>query len=287
MSFSNILALVEILVTILFGYYITHRVGVRDTRTRSVKELYLGQLAKIKQEVDAFFEGLFDGRLNWREIADWYGHQQNTLTCFDEGLRMALPIRKAKIDDIVNEIHEEITGSDFFNDNFLNQYYVLNAEERIKMTVLKTRVDKVFNEYVVQINNSRQYYFWETIKQKYHFETDYNKHLGKKHPGFRAILSFGLKVLPYLAITVLLAFMINKTYQAYQNNIVEEKQKQDVYDKSVNRLFDGIDSLNNTLKAMTSEKEMSVVADSCILDIISKTREIENQVSKGSQSTVH
>ena len=113
MSFSDILALVEILVTILFGYYITHWVSVRDTRTRSVKDLYLNQLADIKKNVDTFFKDLFEGKLKGRTIADWYGHQQTSLTCFDEGLRMALPIRKEKLEDVVNRIHEEITGSNF------------------------------------------------------------------------------------------------------------------------------------------------------------------------------
>ncbi len=212
MSFSDILALLEILVTILFGYYITHWVSVRDTRTRSVKDLYLNQLSDIKKRVDTFFDDLFAGKLNGRTIAYWYGNQQNSLTCFDDGLRLALPIRKVKLEDIVNEIHETITGSEYFNDNFNQEKYELTNEECAKMLALKNKVDKSFNEYVVQINNSRQYYVWENLKHNYMFDLEYFRSIEAKWPKWCAIRIRCVKLIPYVITFLVLFFVIKGTY---------------------------------------------------------------------------
>lgn len=253
MNFSDILALLEILVTILFGYYITHWVTVRDTRTRSVKDLYLGQLSDIKKRCDTFFHDLFDGKLKGRTIADWYGHQQSALTCFDDGLRMALPIRKEKLEDIVNRIHETITGSEYYNDNFNKKKYMLTKDEQAKMLDLKNRVDKSFNEYVVQINNSRQYYFWETLKQNYWFDVEYFKVNEKRNPQWDALKIRGLKLLPYVFVFVAVVMVVRGAYKSYSDNLVEEKQRQEIFNAGIDKLIEKANELNSTLSTISEE----------------------------------
>ena len=278
MSFSDILALLEILVTILFGYYITHWVSVRDTRTRSVKDIYLSQLSGIKKQVDSFFKDLFDGKLKGRTIADWYGHQQNSLTCFDEGLRMALPIRKEKIEDVVNEIHETITGSKYYNDHFREKKYILTKDEQVVMTELKNRVDRSFNEYVVQINNSRQYYFWETLKQNYRFDVEYFKSSEKKCPRFNALKIRLLKALPYIVAVIVLALVIRGTYASYRSSFLEEQRRQNVLESGINKMLDKADSVNESLHSITLGFYGEFQRDSSLLDIISKDLEKEKQL---------
>lgn len=278
MSFSDILALAEILVTILFGYYITHWVTVRDTRTRSVKDLYLGQLSDIKKQVDSFFRDLFDGKLKGRTIADWYGHQQNALTCFDEGLRLALPIRKEKLEDVVNRIHETITGSDYYNDNFNKKKYVLTNDEQAKMLDLKSKVDKSFNEYVVQINNSRQYYFWETIKQNYFFDVEYFKVEQRHYPHWDAVKIRGLKLLPYVAALIAIVLIVKGTYTSYRTNVNDENKRQEIYNNSINKLIEETDRLNNTLTTISEEISIDNGNDTTLYQIIEKDLEKEKQI---------
>lgn len=268
MSFSDILALLEILVTILFGYYITHWVSVRDTRTRSVKDLYLNQLSDIKKRVDAFFDDLFSGKLKGRTIADWYGNQQNSLTCFDEGLRMALPIRKVKLEDIVNEIHETITGSDYYNDHFSKKKYELTNTERAKMLALKNKVDKSFNEYVVQINNSRQYYFWETLKQNYQFDLEYYKSTESKCPRWCAMRIRCVKIIPYIIALLVLFFVIKGTYNSYKGNAEQEQSRQETLERGVDKLIERIDSVNESLKSIVGEMENVSEHDSILIQSI-------------------
>lgn len=278
MSFSDILALLEILVTILFGYYITHWVSVRDTRTRSVKDLYLNQLSDIKKRVDTFFDDLFAGKLKGRTIADWYGNQQNSLTCFDEGLRLALPIRKVKLEDIVNEIHETITGSDYYNDHFSKRKYELTNEERAKMLALKNKVDRSFNEYVVQINNSRQYYFWETLKQSYQFDLEYFKSTETKWPKWSVIRIRCVKILPYLLAVLVLFFVIKGTYNSYKVNFNQEQSRQETLERDVDKLIERVDSVNESLKSIAGEIETVSEQDSVLIQAIRLNANKERQI---------
>lgn len=280
MNFSDILALLEILVTILFGYYITHWVTVRDTRTRSVKDLYIGQLSDIKRHVDSFFHELFDGKLKGRTIADWYGHQQNALTCFDEGLRMALPIRKEKLEDIVNRIHETITGSEYYNDNFNKKKYILTKDEQAKMLDLKSSVDKSFNEYVVQINNSRQYYFWENLRQNYLFDVEYFKVCKKPHPRLSAMQLRGIKLIPYLISLLAIVLIVRGAYVSYKDTMEEERQLQNTYETAIEQLIEKTEELNGTLTTISDGIAIENSNDSILHNIIVKDLEKERQILK-------
>lgn len=176
---SDFLSIIDICITLLIGYFLSHWMSVRDSRTRALKDFYIEQLIKIKNETDSFFNDVFAGKLNSREISDWYGKHQNECFCFDEGLRMALPINKKNINDVVNDIHETITGSDYFNDHFKDDKYQLNNKEYLEILSLRQKVNTSFNEYLVQINNCRQFtYFeilWQRIKLNYKYCTENKK----------------------------------------------------------------------------------------------------------------
>ena len=279
MSFSDILALLEILVTILFGYYIMHWVTVRDTRTRSVKELYLNRLSDIKKQVDLFFSDLFDGKLDWREVADWYGHQQSALTSFDDGLRLALPVRKRKLEDIVNDIHETVTGSEFYNDSYNNIKYVLNNDEKSRILAVKEAVDKAFNEYVVQINNSRQYYFWETIKQNFNFDKAYFIDENYRNPFWEAFKIRFWKSLPYVLALVIFLLLVKGTYNSYHRSIIEENRRQESFVNLADKAFERIDLLNETIKDISKRRVKGCQAkDSCQFKQLTREKKQDGKI---------
>lgn len=276
MSFSDLLSLIEILVTILFGYYITHWVTVRDTRTRSVKDLYLEQLNDIKKSVDSFFNDLFDCKLNGRTIADWYGHQQEKLICFDEGLRLALPIRKRKIEEIVNDIHEEVTGSDYYNDHFKDRKYQMNKAEQVKMNALRAKVDKAFNEYIIQINNSRQYYFWEVIKQNYRFDLDYFKSQNVKSPELRAVRIRLQKSFPYLVFISIVILIFIGAHHSFSSAEEETLKRDSTNDAHMERLLEEVNTLDESINRITEEIKEGTKTDSCLMrSIVIQTKEVQ------------
>ena len=54
MSLSDFLAILDIIVTVLIGFVITHMVSVRDSRTRAIKDYYIQELAEIKRDINSF-----------------------------------------------------------------------------------------------------------------------------------------------------------------------------------------------------------------------------------------
>jgi len=219
MGLSELLSLVEIGVTILVGYYLSHWVSVRDSQTRALKDYYIDMLKQIKAYVDDFWDKLFRGELNAREISDWYGKHQESLTCFDEGLRLALPIHKRSLEDVVNDIHEAVTGAEYFNDHFRDRKYQLNNEERVKLSKLRNLVDKSFNEYLVQINNSRQFKYYEIVWQG--IVLDYSYWKGNKKDGWSLLVPRFLTGIKYLVGIFIVLFIIFKSCELYKNLPVE------------------------------------------------------------------
>lgn len=227
MEISDLLSLSEIAVTILLGYYITHWITVKDQRTRTVNDYYISQLKDIRKDVDAFFREMLKGNLNCRRISDWYGNQEGRLNSFDEGLRLALPLRKKRLTETIDEIHREITITPFFNDHFNDRKLLFSNVERANVLNLKNKIDKSFNEYIIQINNSRPKSTLETLWQNFVLENDFHKNVrNKKYPYFSTLWNRILKLLPYLFVAILLSYLAKIAWSSYQTHDIKvEKEK--------------------------------------------------------------
>lgn len=228
MEISDLLSLAEIVVTILVGYYITHWITVKDQRTRTVKDYYINQLGEIRKDVDAFFQEMLDGRLNCRAISDWYGNQEGRLTSFDEGLRLALPLRKKNLAEIIDGAHRNITGTDFFNDHFYDPVLMFSNEERVRLLDNKYSIDKALNEYIILINNSRPRNAWETLIQNFVLENAYHKLVrNRRFPWLSTSWNRILKLIPYILILIAIFFIGKIAWNSFQKHEIEvEKEKQ-------------------------------------------------------------
>ena len=202
------------------------------------------------------------------------------MTCFDEGLRLALPICKEKLEDIVNRIHETITGSEYYNDHFKNKKYILTKDEQVKMLDLKTKVDKSFNEYVVQINNSRQYYFWETLRQNYFFDVEYFKVENKQYPCWHALKIRGLKLLPYVFALIAFILIIKGTFTSYKENLNDENQRQEIFNNSLYKLIEETDRINSTLTTISEGIAIGNGNDTTLYQLFENDLQREKQILK-------
>ena len=97
MELSDLLAILDIVVTIVVGYVITHMVSVRDSRTRAIKDYYIQELAAIKSEINNFYASLFKGELEAKEIISWYSAIRNRIDSFDQAVRKTFTIYEGSI----------------------------------------------------------------------------------------------------------------------------------------------------------------------------------------------
>jgi hypothetical protein len=224
MEISDIISIVEIIVTLILGYYISHWMAVKDQRTRSVKDYYIKSLCSMHDEVDDFFKQVLSGHMYGRTISDWYGNHEEKLMSFDEGVRMALPLRKKKLSDIINDIHSSITGSEFFNDHFYDESIIYTNQEKVRLIALKQSTESEFNEYIIQINNSRQKNFLETFIQNFRLENKYHREVkNARWPYLYTCKNRILKGLPLLIILCFIIWVINDAINSYQIHQDEEK----------------------------------------------------------------
>ena len=118
MELSDLLAILDIVVTIVVGYVITHMVSVRDSRTRAIKDYYIQELAAIKSEINNFYASLFKGELEAKEIISWYSAIRNRIDSFDQAVRKTFTIYEGSIAKKLFLNYKYITNSNDFNTNY-------------------------------------------------------------------------------------------------------------------------------------------------------------------------
>ena len=79
---------------------------------------------------------------------------ENRLLAFDNGLCMALPIRKRGLTDIVFNAHSNLSLLDEFNEQFNYDSIHFGTESRQKIKSYKRGLDENINQYITLINHS-------------------------------------------------------------------------------------------------------------------------------------
>lgn len=118
MELSDLLAILDIVVTVVIGFVITHVVSVRDSRTRAIKDYYIQELAAIKSEINNFYASLFKGELEAKEIIGWYSAIRNRIDSFDQAVRKTFTIYEGSIAKKLFLNYKYITNSNDFNINY-------------------------------------------------------------------------------------------------------------------------------------------------------------------------
>ena len=154
MNFSDLLNIFELLLTFIVGFYLAHWYSVRDSQSRSIKDYYINRLDEFKKEIDSFFQKVLKGECSSKQVTEWYEVLENRLLAFDNGLCMALPIRKRGLTDIVFNAHSNLSLLDEFNEQFNYDSIHFGTESRQKIKSHKRGLDENINQYITLINHS-------------------------------------------------------------------------------------------------------------------------------------
>lgn len=155
MELSDFLAILDIVVTVLIGFVITHMFSVRDSRTRAIKDYYIQELASIKSEIDVFYSKLFKGELEAKEIIGWHSGVRNRVENFDAAVRKAFKIYEANIGRELFRNYKIITSKDDFNANFNNGKIVFKASSKIAIGKNQKELYMLIERTLYDINNVR------------------------------------------------------------------------------------------------------------------------------------
>lgn len=173
MDLSNFLAILDIVVTVFIGFVITHMVAVRDSRTRSIKDYYIQELANIKSEINDFYSKLFNGKLSSRDIIGWNSSIKNRVDNIDNAVRKTFRIYEAPLAKRLFRSQKFITGTDDFNASFNQEYIEFSAPTKKKISDKQKELYMLIEQTLYDINNARTRDYverkWLELKSHYFY----------------------------------------------------------------------------------------------------------------------
>ena len=155
MTLSDLLAILDIVVTVLIGFVITHMVYVRDSRTRAIKDYYIGELAAIKAEINNFYSQLFKGEYEAKDIISWHSSIRNRINSFDKAVRKTFRLYDVDIKERLFLNYKHITDSEDFNANYSNGKISFGGKSKRDIGYDERKLYLLIDQTLYDINNAR------------------------------------------------------------------------------------------------------------------------------------
>jgi len=153
MELSDFLNIVGIIITIIFGFIITHWNSVKDSQTRSIKNYYIDWIKQIQNEVDHILSQSICKEISSKKVVSWYDYYNCYIDDFDISVRKDLPIRIEKLFNKIDDIYYNLTMAEGFNADYDNDGFTLDNESHIMIVQMKKNLDLLFSKYIGLINN--------------------------------------------------------------------------------------------------------------------------------------
>lgn len=171
MELSDLLSILDIVVTVVIGFVITHMVSVRDSRTRAIKDYYIQELAAIKSEINNFYSSLFKGELEAKEIIGWYSAIRNRIDSFEQAVRKTFTIYEGSIAKKLFLNYKYITNSNDFNSNYNQGKIKFRAATKIAIGKNEKQLYMLVERTLYDINNvrARDYIERKWLELKSHY----------------------------------------------------------------------------------------------------------------------
>lgn len=187
MEIADILTIISILISIIFGFIVTHYYSIRDAETRVLKDYYIEQVKAVKVRIDKFFHDIAFGKSSFNKVVNWYGHLNIDVVSIDDGIRKFLDLQITELISVIDNYYGEITNWEDFNDQFSNHKYKPSNAHVITLKKMKYKTDLFFNDYINHINESNTYPIWKILYRRIKQSYTFYKGKGCKYPCLRSI----------------------------------------------------------------------------------------------------
>jgi hypothetical protein len=238
MSFSDILTISEILISVVVGFYLAHWYSVRDTQHRAVKDYYITMLSNLQADCEFIFHGVLNSSISGAELLSAIDDLDSALEGFDEDLRRALPIKLKKLQDLIGDVTDKLTDLNDINVQLYQQQFNLGINDRITVRQLSKEAHRHFGVYINQININPGHHVWHELWSNIRNTFSFFKARHSTFPILRTLWSllcaFWTRLL-MLFILLLLIFGVWKSYRNQSLNEEDEKKSLQEWRNSVIR----------------------------------------------------
>lgn len=171
MNLTDVLSVIDILVTVIVGFLITHIVSVRDSRVRAIKDYYIEDLSGIKAEINSFYSNLYNGEFGAQEIIGWHMGIRNRVACFETAVNKAFELHLPSLSTRLFHNHKYITETEEFNAGFTKTSVEFGAITKLQIGKGEKKLYRLLDSYIYDINNSKGPDFisrkWKEYKDHY------------------------------------------------------------------------------------------------------------------------
>lgn len=229
MSFSDILTISEILISIVVGFYLAHWYSVRDTQHRAVKDYYINLLSNLQVSCEYIFHGVLNSSISGSELLSKIDDLDSALEGFDEDLRRALPIKLKELQVLIGDVTDKLTDLNDINEQLDQQQFYLGTNDRITVRQLSKEAHRHFGVYINQININPGHHVWHELRRNFRnticFFKDHNAKLPLLRTLWSLLCAFWTRLL-ILSLLLILIFNVWKSYQSQSLN--DELEKTDL-----------------------------------------------------------
>ena len=251
MELSEITGIVDILVTLIIGFWLTRYLGNRDTRSRVLKDYYIEEAKDLQNDVRLFFARLLSNHVTGSELSRWHKSHKNKFKAFDESVRSSFPVECLYVNSELFKIHSEITNLDEFNNGFRTGVLNFSASSRSRIDELECTALTLLNDYVVQVNNSSGFGYFDRLLHDWEYEYDYYVH--KLSSLWRFILIWMWRIFKVVLIGALVYWGFEYFKDKYEKYTVEKQKEKEQTQRNIQHALDAIDVQNAKLDSIDND----------------------------------
>jgi len=225
MSFSDILTILEILISVVVGFYLAHWYSVRDTQHRAVKDYYIELLSNLQENCEYIFHGVLNSSISGAELLSVIDDLDSALEGFDEDLRRALPIKLKKLQDLIGDVTDKLTNLNDINVQLYHQQFNLGINDRITVRQLSKEAHRHFGVYINQININPGHHVWHELWSNIRNTFSFFKAHHSKFPILRTFWSLLCAFWARLLMLSVLLLLIFGVWNLYQNQSLDDENE--------------------------------------------------------------
>lgn len=225
MSFSDILTILEILISVVVGFYLAHWYSVRDTQYRAVKDYYIELLSNLQENCEYIFHGVLNSSISGAELLSVIDDLDSALEGFDEDLRRALPIKLKKLQDLIGDVTDKLTNLNDINVQLYHQQFNLGINDRITVRQLSKEAHRHFGVYINQININPGHHVWHELWSNIRNTFSFFKAHHSKFPILRTFWSLLCAFWARLLMLSVLLLLIFGVWKLYQNQSLDDENE--------------------------------------------------------------
>lgn len=154
MECSEIIAIVEIVVSAGVGIWIATIISKGQTKERFLKDYFTNELIGIKEECKCFFDEICYDKKNANDIKIGFKILSMRVKAFENNLNEVFNNVKTNIPDDFVKIQMEITGSDEYNDQFKKSEVKFSAPQKSRILEQRSNLLTAFSKAIITINKA-------------------------------------------------------------------------------------------------------------------------------------